>query len=51
MALIVLVSGTLAKLEHTYNTEKDNEDFETENAKAEITILKGLKSKVEKLEI
>ena len=51
LILELLIIGTLVNLETDYNKNKEDESFLKEDALSEITDLKALKSKIDKLTV
>ena len=51
LILELLIIGTLVNLETDYNKNKEDESFLKEEALSEITDLKALKSKIDKLTV
>jgi hypothetical protein len=49
--LIIVLTGSLVKLEEEYKRNKEDESFYKEDALSEINSLKGLLKKVGKLEV
>ena len=51
LILELLITGSLINLETDYNKNKEDESFNNKEALSEITDLKALKSKIDKLKI
>ena len=51
LLLKILLTGSLVTLETEYQKNKEDDSFLKEDALSEITALKGLKNKIDKLEL